>query len=170
VGGAEIQIVRRLRVSLDVATGRLPAQEGGDLDRDFGEAALELIVPITSWLGTRTGVVVRSYSSDIARTRQTMLRLGGEARFGLVEGVVQGALRFAYLPGVWVDGLDAPNLAFTSSAILDYALGPGRVRFSYSLERLDYPASGGASRDEQLSGLWLGFMLPFGAPGVRGNR
>ena len=153
----EVEAGSSLYLSLDVATGRLPAEEAADLDRELGQVGLDARVPVTSWLAAHGGWAMRTYSASIARSREHMLRVGGEARIHFLDGGIRSVLRLTYLPMVWQGDLGAPSLAFAASASLEYTVGPVRASLAYSLERQDYSDE---TREEQLSGLWFGFVLP----------
>jgi len=144
-------------VHLQVAAfgGRLKADGGDAEDRDVAEIGVDAGYRTLPWLTLAAGVTTRTYTSPLARQRWTALRIGAEARLGLLDGRVEGIGQFVLLPVVAVSGLDQPDLAYSTAAGIEYHVGPLGVGLCYALERYDFPTRDGVSRDEQLSSLQL---------------
>src|SRR4029077_10172829 len=135
--------------------GSLQTQSPGAIARDVAEVAARLDAVVLHWLTVQAGVGHRTYSTVLARQSWTMIQVGAEARVAFSESGVSGTVRGAILPGVWVNGLERPDLAFTEAAGMEYR--PGRVILAllYSLERYRFPAGAMALRREQTSALTL---------------
>lgn len=145
----------RLALRLLTLTGSLDAAGPGAIDRDVAEVGAEVEVVALHWLAIQTGVRRRTYSTLVARQRWTTLNVGAEARIPFSETGVSGIVRFALLPGVWVNGLTAPNLAFGAVSGMEYRRGRASVAVLYGLERYRFPVGAKAARREQLAALAL---------------
>lgn len=149
-GGMTLEIRAPFELAVDVGLGRLAGRTAGALDRDVGQLGIAARVHLADWLVGESGLIVRAFGTDLARQRWVVLGVGGEARLPFLGGAMQGVARAAYLPGVWVNGLQQPDLAFTAAAGLELRRGRVRARLLSLLERYDF-----AARPEQLSALGL---------------
>lgn len=153
--GAALELRPWLAVALAVHAGRLDGRTSGALDRDLGQVSLDARARVTPWLVVEGGVLARSFGTTVARQRWVALRTGAEVRFAFLGAGVHGILRGGYLPAVWVNGLDQPELAFTAASGLEYRLPVATARLLYELERYDFPRLGASERAEQLAVLRL---------------
>jgi hypothetical protein len=161
LGGAEVAVGLgdRLTVRLLTETGSLHADAPGAIDRDVAAAGVQVDVAALRWLTFEVGARRRTYSTVLARQPWTTLALGAAAHVPFSETGLTGILRGAILPGVWVNGLGQPDLAFAVASGMEYRRGRASVSVLYSLERYRFAptAAGGATaeRREQLAGLIL---------------
>ena len=145
----------RLAVRLLAQSGSLDAAGSGAIDRDVADVGVEVDVVTLPWLAAQGGVRRRTYSTVLARQRWTTLHVGAEARVPFSGIGVSGIVRGAVLPGVWVNGLDQPNLAFAVASGMEYRRGRATVAVLYSVERYRFPAGTRPSRREQIAALTL---------------
>jgi hypothetical protein len=160
VGGGEVGVGvgERLTVRLLAQTGSLHADVPGApgvIDRDVAEVGAQVEVLALHWLAVQAGVRRRTYSTILARQRWTMVNVGAEARLPLSGIGLSGILRGAMLPGVWVTGLGAPDLAFAAAAGMEYRRGRASVALLYSVERYRFPVGARPVRREQIASLAL---------------
>jgi len=157
VGGSEVTVGAgdRVTVHLVAQAGSLKAQAPGAIARDVAEVAARLDAVTFSWLTLQVGAGHRTYSTLLARQAWSMITVGAEGRLAFSETGVSGTVRGAILPGVWVSGLDRPDLAFTGAAGMEYRPGHAVVALVYALERYRFPAGAGAERREQTAALTL---------------
>jgi len=155
--GAELVVGNgdRLAVRLLAQTGSLDADGPGAVDRDVAEVGAELDVVVLPWLTAQAGVRRRTYSTVLARQRWTTLHVGAELRLPFTETGVSGIVSGAVLPGVWVNGLDQPDLAFAVASGMEYRRGRASVAVLYGVERYRFPAGARPSRREQMAALAL---------------
>jgi hypothetical protein len=153
--GVDIALLPWLQTAVNVRAGRLEAVSDEGLDRDMGQASLTARGRVAPWLVAESSVLARSFGTTIARQRWIVLRTGFEARFAFLGARVDAIVRGAYLPGVWVNGLDQPGLAFSAATGLEYQLRVVRASLLYELERYTFPPRGTAERAEQLGTLRL---------------
>lgn len=154
-GGVTVGAGDGFTVHLLVQTGSLQAQAPGAIARDVADVAARLDAVALPWLTVQAGAGRRTYSTVLARQSWTMINVGAEARFAFSESGVSGTLRGAILPGVWVSGLDRPDLAFMGAAGMEYRPGHVILALLYSLERYRFPAGAMAPRREQTAALTL---------------
>ncbi len=163
VAGGELVVGtgKRLAVRLQAQVGSLQADEPGApgvrgvIDRDVAEVGAEVEVVVLPWLAAQAGVRRRTYSTVLARQRWTTVNVGAEARLPFSGIGVSGIVRAALLPGVWVNGLSAPDLAFAAAAGMEYRRGRASLALLYGVERYRFPAGAGTARREQLAALTL---------------
>jgi len=155
--GAELVVGKGDRLALRLLTlsGSLDAAGPGAIDRDIADVGAEVDVVALPWLAAQAGVRRRTYSTVLARQRWTTLHVGAEARLPFTQTGVSGIVRGAVLPGVWVNGLDQPDLAFTVASGMEYRHGRASVAVLYSVERYRFPAGAQPSRREQIAALAL---------------
>lgn len=155
--GGELVVGRgdRLTARLLAQTGSLDADGPGAIDRDVAEVGAELEVVAVRWLALQAGVRRRTYSTVLARQRWTTVNVGAEARLPFSETGVSGIVALSLLPGVWVNGLSDPNLAFTALSGMEYRRGRASLGVLYGLERYRFPAGTSPVRREQISTLTL---------------
>jgi hypothetical protein len=155
--GGELVVGKGDRLALRLVTlsGSLDAAGPGAIDRDVADVGAEVEVVALPWLAAQAGVRRRTYSTVLARQRWTTLHVGAEARLRLTETGLSGIVRGAALPGVWVNGLDQPDLAFTVASGMEYHRGRASVAVLYSVERYRFPAGAKPSRREQIAALAL---------------
>lgn len=145
----------RLAIRLVTLNGSLDAAGPGAIDRDVADVGAEVEVVALPWLAAQAGVRRRTYSTVLARQRWTTLHVGAEARLRFTETGLSGIARGAVLPGVWVNGLDQPNLAFAVASGMEYRRGRASVAVLYDVERYRFPAGAKPSRREQVAVLAL---------------
>jgi hypothetical protein len=166
-GGALVVAVgRRWEVQGEARGGRFAAPGSPGLDdHDVAEVHLLGGMKARPWLTVQSGVGVRNFSNALARQHWTIWRIGAEARVPLGFESVQGILRGYWLPVVAVSGLANPQIALATGVGVEWR-GP-RIGVSalYSLERYDFPSTGGAQRLEELSSLQLRVGLRWPAIG-----
>jgi hypothetical protein len=157
VGGSEVTVGAgdRFTVHLLAQAGSLKAQTPGAITRDIAEVAARLDAVTLHWLTVQVGAGHRTYSTLLARQAWTIISVGAEARLAFSESGVSGIVRGGILPGVWVNGLDRPDLAFAGAAGMEYRPGHAIVALVYALERYRFPAGAGAERREQTAALTL---------------
>jgi hypothetical protein len=155
--GAELVVGKGDRLALRLLTlsGSLDAAGPGAIDRDVADVGAELDVVALPWLAAQAGVRRRTYSTVLARQRWTTVHVGAEVRFPFTQTGVRGIVRGAVLPGVWVNGLDQPDLAFAVASGMEYRHGRASVAVLYSVERYRFPAGTRPSRREQIAALTL---------------
>lgn len=158
-GGAVVGAQRWLDFEVSVGVGRLATDAPGVLDRDLAQATGSAYLLVTPAVRLEGGVLVRAYTTPVARQRWTMLRAGAEGRVEFLLGGVAGVLRADYLPAVWVSGLDHRGSGLRMATGLEYRRRRAAVRLLYDLERVDFPPAGGARRLEQLAQLSLWVSL-----------
>jgi hypothetical protein len=156
VGGElAVGIGTRLAVRLRAQSGSLDAAGPGAIDRDVAAVGAEVDVMVVPWLAVQTGIRRWTYSTLLARQRWTTLSVGAEARLPFSETGVNGIVRAALLPGVWVNGLSAPDLAFAAAAGIEYRRGRASLAVLYGVERYRFAAGARPPRREQLAALTL---------------
>jgi hypothetical protein len=157
VGGSEVTVGagERFTVGLVAQAGSLKPQAPGAIARDVAEVAARLDAVTLPWLTVQVGAGHRTYSTLLARQTWTTITVGAEGRLAFSESGVSGTVRGAILPGVWVRGLDRPDLAFTGAAGMEYRPGHAIVALVYGLERYRFPTGAGAERREQTAALTL---------------
>jgi hypothetical protein len=155
--GGELVVGKGDRLALRLVTlsGSLDAAGPGAIDRDVADVGAEVEVVALPWLAAQAGVRRRTYSTVLARQRWTTLHVGAEARLRFTETGLSGIVRGAVLPGVWVNGLDQPDRAFTVASGMEYRRGRASVAVLYSVERYRFPAGAKPSRREQMAALAL---------------
>lgn len=151
-----LRVLPGVTLTTDGRTGRLTARSGSALDRDMAELGIGVEFMPLRWMALQSGFTRRSYSSMVARQRWTLLRLGAEARVPFSGDQLRAVGRVNLLPGVSVNGLPRPDLAFEGAAGMAYTRRRAAVTLMYSLERCDFPSQGSGRRSEQLSTLSLG--------------
>jgi hypothetical protein len=157
VFGSEVTVgaADRFTVHLLAQAGSLQTQTPGAIARDVAEAAARFDAVALPWLTIQAGAGRRTYSTLLARQSWTMINIGAEGRLAFSESGVSGTIRGAVLPGVWVSGLDKPDIAFTGAAGMEYRRRHAIVGLLYSLERYRFPAGAMAQRREQITALTL---------------
>jgi hypothetical protein len=155
--GAELVVGKGDRLALRLLTlsGSLDAAGPGAIDRNVADVGAEVEMVTLPWLAAQAGVRRRTYSTVLARQRWTTLHVGAEARLHFTETGVSGIVRGAVLPGVWVNGLDQPDLAFAVASGMEYRRGRASVAVLYSVERYRFPAGTRPLRREQIVALAL---------------
>jgi hypothetical protein len=143
------------------ASGSLTAAENTRGNHDLAELEAGGSVLILPWLAAMASVEGRSYSGTLATQRWIALRTGAEARLELANGA-RGVIRGSFLPKVTVDGLASPTLAIGSATGIELRRKRFFASLLYSIDRFDFPASGGEKRSEQLSSLMLQAGWRFG--------
>ena len=152
---ATLEIGQRWELSGRFLGGTLSARNAGALEREIGEASLEGGARVLPWLTTRGTITRRVHKTTLARQSWVLVGLGAEARAPIAGGVVHGIARGSILPAVWVNGLEAPSLAFTAAAGMAYRRGPASLTVLFTLERCDFTAQAAGTRLEQISALAL---------------
>ncbi len=132
--------------------------DGFDLARAEARVAL---LPV-SWLALRVGGTRHVETAPFATQRWTTARVGAEARLHFVGGAITSRLSFDLMPVVEATGLERPNRALAAGAGVSWSAGVLAADLSYSLERYDFPESGGVRRREQLGLLTARFGLGVG--------
>jgi hypothetical protein len=155
VGGEVTVGADRFTVHLLAQAGSLQTQTPGAIARDVAEAAARFDAVALPWLTIQAGAGRQTYSTLLARQSWTMINIGAEGRLAFSESGVSGTIRGAVLPGVWVSGLDKPDIAFTGAAGMEYRRRHATVGLLYSLERYRFPAGAMAQRREQITALTL---------------
>lgn len=157
VAGGEVAVGRgdRVRIRLLAQTGSLHADAPGAIDRDVAEVGAQVEVVALRWLAVQAGARRRTYSTILARQRWTTVDVGAEARLPFSETGVTGIVRGAVLPGVWVNGLAGPDLAFAVASGMEYRRGRASVAVLYDVERYRFPAGTAVERREQIGALTL---------------
>lgn len=147
---------RALEAQLSLRAGSLGAEERPATDRDVGEVALVIALPIRSWIVADGGLTIRRYESTIAAQRWVLGHLGVEARAPIIDEVFSVSAGVAMIPWASVSGISRPDLAVAATSGMAYTTGRLSATMRYRLERLDFPARDGVRRLEQLSSLELG--------------
>ncbi len=157
VAGGEVAVGvgDRLTVRLLTQTGSLHADAPGAIDRDVAEVGVQVEVVALHWLALEAGARRRTYSTILARQRWTMVNVGAEARLPFSETGMNGIVRGALLPGVWVNGLERPDLSFAVASGMEYRRGRASVAVLYYLERYRFPTAATVERREQIAALAL---------------
>lgn len=157
VGGGVVTLGagRRFALQLQAQGGSLNADAPGAIDRTVAEANARLDAVVLHWLTVQAGVGHRTYSTVLARQTWTIVNVGAEGRVVFSERGLSGTIGGAILPGVWVSGLDKPDLAFSASAGMEYRPGHAIFAVLYSLERFTFPANAMPERREQTTALTL---------------
>ena len=157
VAGGEVAIGAgdRLTVRFLTQAGSLHAAAPGGIDRDLAEVGGQVDFHALRWLAVQAGLRRRTYATMLARQSWTMVSLGAETRLGFSGNRVSGIVRGAMLPGVWVNGLAGPDLAFTVASGMEYHRGRATLGLLYSVERYRFPAGAAGQRREQVSALAL---------------
>ena len=168
--GSELRLEagRGLAFAAAGSAGKLAATASDALDRDLAQLNVGAELMPLGWLALEAGLIVRTYSTVVARQRWTLGRLGAEARVPLSGEVLHVLGRVSLFPSVSVNGLPGPDVAFETAVGLGYARGRWAVDLRYSLERCDFPSQGAGERSEQLTALAL--RVGWAPPGLSGTR
>ncbi len=143
----------RLEVGLEGITGSLTRDSGQAENATLARAEAHVAVFPMPWLALRAGLGIHTFRTPIAVQRWTTMRVGAEGRLEFVGGALSGIARFELYPVADVTGLSRPNRAFGAASGLRFGAGALSAEVLYTLERYDFPETGGVARVEQLSAL-----------------
>lgn len=147
----------RFALALTGRAGHLDAA-AAVVDRDVAELDARAELWLRPWVALEGGVLVRTYSTILARQRWTIGRAGAAIRLPLSGGALHAVGRASLLPVVAVAGLPDPDLGIETAVGFAYARGRWQADLRFTLERCDFP-----NRDEQFATLTLGlgYRVPF---------
>ena len=165
--GAQLDLdpADRISVSLRALGGTLDVADDtpGAEPRAIGEIALTTRFDVLPWLRGTAAAVGRSYDGALARQHWTELSVGGEGHVPLIDGLVDATIGLSLAPVVKVTDRAGPDLAVAGVARLRHSGERLDLSIGYSLQRYDFPATGGVRRLEEISMLVFRAGLRIGA-------
>lgn len=166
-GALGVVIGERFEVWGEAVGGHLAAASANGEPSDFAHVQLLGGMHLHPWLTLQGGLSVFTYATPLARQHWTALRLGAEADVPLALDGLRGIVRGQWMPVVSVSGLAHPDVGLAAGTGIEWAGSRVSVAAIYSLERYDFPPSGGVQRLEELASLQLRATVRL-RPGGRG--